>query len=127
MFCLGFKKTLYGFVQNLAVEAFECLGTLVLSKQLKFERYVFVDVFERFAFIALLINVMFLESFTNSFQFLLATKVKTKIHGILQTCRSQTQHHHKECENQQNNFRGETYSKRMVTLGGGMLQEQPKI
>jgi len=39
-----------------------------------------------FVFIALLINVMFLESFTNSFQLLLATKAETKIHGVLQTC-----------------------------------------
>jgi hypothetical protein len=91
MFWLGFKKTLYSFARNIATEALECLGTFASSnfrkfQQLKFERYVFVDVFERFVIIALLINVMFLESFTNSFQLLLATKIETKIHGILQTC-----------------------------------------
>jgi pantothenate kinase len=85
-----------------------------------------VDVFERFVFIALLINVMFLESFTNSFQLLLATKAETKIHDVLQTCQSQIQHHHKECEDQQNNFCGKTYSKKMATLGGRMSLEQPK-
>ncbi len=70
-----------------------------------------MDVFERFVFIALLINVMFLESFTDSFQLLLTAKAEMKIHGVLQTCQNRTQHHHKECENQQNSFRGETYSK----------------
>jgi hypothetical protein len=42
-----------------------------------------VDVFERFIFIALLINVMFLKSFTNSFQLLLAVKTEMGIHGVL--------------------------------------------
>ncbi len=31
MFWLGFKKTLYGFVRNLATKVFECLGTLALN------------------------------------------------------------------------------------------------
>jgi len=49
MFWLGFKKTLYGFVRNLATKVFECLGTLVLSnfwelQQLEFESHVFMDV-----------------------------------------------------------------------------------
>ncbi len=42
-----------------------------------------MDVFERFIFIALLINVMFLKSFTNSFQLLLAVKTEMGIHGVL--------------------------------------------
>jgi len=49
MFLLGFKKTLYSFVRNLAAKVLECLGTLALSnfwelQQLEFERHVFVDV-----------------------------------------------------------------------------------
>jgi hypothetical protein len=49
MFLLGFKKTLYSFVRNLATIVLECLGTLALSnfwelQQLEFERHVFVDV-----------------------------------------------------------------------------------
>ncbi len=115
-------------MRNLVVEALECLGMLASSnfrklQQIEFERHVFVDVFKRFVIIALLINVMFLESFTNSFQLLLATKAEMKIHGVLRTCQSQTQHHHKECEDQQNIFCGKTYSKRMVTFGGGMSLE----
>jgi hypothetical protein len=70
------------------VEAFECLGTLALNnfwkvRQPNLERYVYVDVFEMFVFIALLVNVMFLKSFTNSFQLLLAAKTEMGIHGVL--------------------------------------------
>jgi len=72
MFWLGFDKALSGFLRNLIVETFECLGALTLEclealalnnfwkvQQPKLERYVFMDVFERIFFIALLINVIF--------------------------------------------------------------------
>jgi hypothetical protein len=39
-----------------------------------FDIYVFVDVFDKFVYIALLINVMFLKSFINSFKLLLIEK-----------------------------------------------------
>jgi hypothetical protein len=86
MFWFGFDKTLSSFVRNFVVEARQCLGVLALNnlqkvRHLELERYVFVDVFERFILIALLINVMFLKSLTNSFQLLLA--MKTGIHGVL--------------------------------------------
>ncbi len=115
-------KALSGFLRNLVVETLECLGAFTLEclevlalnnfwkvRQPKLERYVFMDVFERFFFIALLINVMFLTSLTNSFQLLLGVKTKMGIHGILQACQSQIWHHCGKCENRQNNLCGEIY------------------
>jgi hypothetical protein len=68
--------------------SFECLGALVWNNIQKV-RQPELD-FQRFVFIALLINVMFLESFTICFQLWLAKRAKMGIHGILRTCRSQT-------------------------------------
>jgi hypothetical protein len=117
MFWLGFDKALFGFLQNPIVEALECLGRLTLEcletlalnnfqkvQQPKLERYVFVDVFERFVFIGLLINVTFLKSSTNSFQLLLVTKTEMGIHGILRACQSRIWHHYGKCEDQQNSL-----------------------
>jgi hypothetical protein len=63
MFQLGFDKLVCCFVRNFETEALECLGTLAWNnfwklRQPKLDRYVFVNVFQRFFFITLLINVM---------------------------------------------------------------------
>ncbi len=57
-------------MQNFGTEVLKCLGALMWNnfwklRTFELDRHVFVDVFERFVFIALLINVMFLENFAN--------------------------------------------------------------
>jgi hypothetical protein len=59
----GLGKLVCCFERNFGAKALECLGALVWNnfwklRQLKLDRYVFVNVFQRFVFITLLINVM---------------------------------------------------------------------
>jgi hypothetical protein len=118
-------------VKSWSISSFECLQTSVWNnfqkmRQLELDKYVFVDVFQRFVFIALLINVMFLESFKICFQLSLAKRAKMGICGILRTSRSWTWHEREKCEDWQNNFHEEMYSKRMATLSEGMSSKQLK-
>jgi hypothetical protein len=60
------------FVNFFGTKALKCLGALMWSnfwkvRQCELDTHFFVDVFERFVFIALFINVMFLKNFANFF------------------------------------------------------------
>lgn len=60
---LGFSKLVCCFVRNFEMEVLECLGVLARNNfwnlwQPKLDRHVFVNVFQRFVFIILMINVM---------------------------------------------------------------------
>jgi len=67
MLQLGFEVIFFSFVKKIGGELMQCLGRFVWNnfqnvQQTKLERYVFLHTFENIIFIALLMNVMFLES-----------------------------------------------------------------